>query len=80
MFQTVLIQFIVGTDGKFASCINDTTVLLISVARSRCSTGINKTDGKFATGVFDTGGKIAPGVVDSASKFVTIFVDTGGAP
>ncbi len=32
------------------------------IRKSRCTTGINNTGGKFAPGVNDTGGKIAAGI------------------
>ncbi len=62
------------------------------VRKSRCTTGINDTGGKFATGindtvgkfchqfasVVDTGSKFATGVNDTGSKFVTGVNDTGG--
>jgi hypothetical protein len=60
--------------------------------KSRCTTGINDTGGKFATGVstpaanfstnfasgVDTGGKFATGVNDTGSKFATGINDAGG--
>jgi hypothetical protein len=46
--------------------------------KSRCTTGINDTGGKFATGVNDTGGKIAAGINDIGGKFATGVSDIGG--
>jgi hypothetical protein len=40
------------------------------IRKSRCTTGINDTGGKFATGVNDTGGKFC-------HRFLSV-VDTGG--
>ena len=63
---------------------------LAEIRKSRCTTGINDTGGKFATGVNDTGGKIAAGINDTGGKFATAtpaanfstnftsVVDTGG--
>ncbi len=48
------------------------------IRKSRCTTGINDTGGKFATGVNDTGGKIAAGINDAGGKFATGVNDTGG--
>jgi hypothetical protein len=48
------------------------------IRKSRCTTGINDTGGKFATGVNDTGGKIAAGINDTGSKFANGINDTGG--
>jgi hypothetical protein len=53
------------------------------IRKSRCTTGINDTSGKFATGVNDTGGKIAAGINDTGETFsifpfVTCVNDTGG--
>jgi hypothetical protein len=45
--------------------------------KSRCTTGVNDTGGKFATGVNDTGGKIAASINDTGGKFVTGVSDTG---
>ncbi len=42
------------------------------IPRSRCTTGINDTGGKFATST--------TGVVDTGGKFATGVSDTGGAP
>ncbi len=39
------------------------------IHKSRCTTGINDTGGKFATGANDTGGKIAAGINDTGGKF-----------
>jgi hypothetical protein len=36
--------------------------------KSRCTTGVNDTGGKFATGVSDTGGKFAAGINDAGGK------------
>jgi hypothetical protein len=47
------------------------------ICKSRCTTGINDTSGKFATGVNDTGGKIAAGINDTGGKFATGINDTG---
>jgi hypothetical protein len=38
------------------------------IRKSRCTTGINGTGGKFATGINDTGGKLAIGVNDTGGK------------
>jgi hypothetical protein len=35
------------------------------IPKSRCTTGINNTYGKFATSVNDSGGKIAAGINDN---------------
>jgi hypothetical protein len=43
------------------------------IRKSRCTTDINDTGGKFATGVNDTGGKIAAGVNYSYGKFFHQF-------
>ena len=46
------------------------------IRKSRCTTGINDTSGKFATGVNDIGGKMTP-----AANFATStagVVDTSG--
>ncbi len=43
------------------------------IRKSRCTTGINDTGGKFATGVNDTGGKIAAGINDTGGKFFHQF-------
>ncbi len=60
------------------------------IRKSRCTTGVNDTGGKFATGVNDTGGKLPlvsttpnlpPVSTTPAAKFATSFpcaVDTGG--
>ena len=52
------------------------------IRKSRCTTGINDTGGKFVTGVNDTGSKIAAGindsVVDTGGKFAADVNDTGG--
>ncbi len=49
-----------------------------SIRKSRYTTSINNTVGKFATGKIapgknDTGGKFAPGINDSAGKFCHQF-------
>jgi hypothetical protein len=43
---------------------------IADIRKSRCTTGINDTSGKFqiATGINDTGGKFAAGVVDTGGK------------
>ncbi len=51
------------------------------IRKSRCTTGINDTGGKFATDVNDTDGKIATSINDTGGKFATSFAsvfDTGG--
>jgi hypothetical protein len=56
------------------------------ICKSRYSTGINNTSGKFATSVNDTGvnyidGKFVTGINNNGDKFVTRtagVVDTGG--
>ncbi len=62
------------------------------ICKSRCTTSVNDTGGKFATGVNDTrwqiaasindtGGKFATGINDTGANFATISpcaVDTGG--
>ncbi len=57
------------------------------IRKSRCTTGINDTGGKFATGVNDIGGsttleklvaKFATGGVDTGGKFVAGVNDAGG--
>jgi hypothetical protein len=40
------------------------------IHKSRCTTGINNTYGKFETGVFETGAKIAAST-NTGSKFAT---------
>ncbi len=45
------------------------------IRKSRCTTGVNDTGGKFATSV-NTGGKIATGI-DTGGKFATGINDTG---
>jgi hypothetical protein len=55
---------IVDTGGKFATGINNTSVLVA----------------KFDPGVIDTGGTFATGVVDTSSKFAVGVVDISGAP
>jgi hypothetical protein len=37
------------------------------IRKSRCTTGVNDTGGKFATGIY-TGGKIAAGIIDTGGK------------
>ncbi len=48
------------------------------IRKSRCTTGINDTGGKFATGVNDAGDKVAADINDTGGKFATGVVDTGG--
>jgi hypothetical protein len=48
------------------------------ILKSRCSTGVNDTGGKFATGVNDTGGKVAAAINDTSGRFATSINDTGG--
>jgi hypothetical protein len=48
------------------------------IRKSRCTTSINFTSGKFATGVNHTSGKIAAGINNTGSKFATGINDTGG--
>jgi hypothetical protein len=51
------------------------------IRKSRCTTGVNNTSGKFATGVNDTGGKLPPVLTTPAANFATsspCVVDTGG--
>jgi hypothetical protein len=51
------------------------------IRKSRCTTGVNDTVGKFATGVNDTGGKLPPVSTTSEANFATssaCVVDTGG--
>jgi len=53
------------------------------ICKSRCTTSINDTGGKFFhqfPSTVDTSGKFATGVYDTGSKFATGVVDTGGAP
>jgi hypothetical protein len=38
------------------------------IRKSRCTTGVNDTGGKFATGINDTGGKFAAGDNDAGGK------------
>jgi hypothetical protein len=54
------------------------------ICKSRCSTGITETGGKFATDIKDTGGKVVtstPGVVDTGGKLppvsTTLVVKNG---
>jgi hypothetical protein len=52
-----------------------------NIRKSRCTTGINDTGGKFSTGIDDTGANFATSfasVVDTGGKFVTGVNDTGG--
>jgi hypothetical protein len=56
------------------------------IRKSRCTTGVNDTGGKFVTGindtdtpcVADTGGKFATGVNDTGGKFAAGVNDPGG--
>jgi hypothetical protein len=48
------------------------------IRKSRYTTGINDTGGKFATGVNDSGGKIAAGINETGGKFASGINDTGG--
>ena len=51
------------------------------IRKSRCTTGVNDTGGKFATGVNDTGGKLSPVSTTPAANFATsspCVADTGG--
>jgi hypothetical protein len=48
-----------------------------AVRKSRCTTGINDTGGKFAPGVNVTGSKFATGINDTGGKFFTGINDTG---
>ncbi len=48
------------------------------IRKSRCTTGLNDTGGKFATGVNDTGGKFATFVNYTSGKFPRVK-DTDGA-
>ncbi len=51
------------------------------IRKSRCTTGVNDTGGKFATGVNDTSGKMPPVSTTPAAIFATSSpcdVDTGG--
>jgi hypothetical protein len=51
------------------------------IRKSRCTTGVNDTGGKFAAGINDTGANFAtssPCVVDTCGKFATGVNDTGG--
>ncbi len=48
------------------------------ICKSRYTTCINDTNGKFATGVNDTVSKIAAGINDAGGKIATGIVDTGG--
>jgi hypothetical protein len=41
------------------------------IPKSRCTTSVNDTGGKFATGVNDTGGKIATGIYDTGGELAT---------
>ena len=50
-----------GTFRIFSKIIGD-------IRKSRCTTGVNDTGGKFATGINDTGGKFATGVIDTGGK------------
>ncbi len=50
--------------------------ILGDIRKSRCTTGINDTGGKFATSVNDTGGKFATSI-NNATSFASV-VDTGG--
>ncbi len=44
-----------------------------NICKSRCTTGINNTGGKFATGVNDAGNKIAAGINNTGGKFFHQF-------
>jgi hypothetical protein len=48
------------------------------IRKSRCTTSVNDTGGKFATSLNDTGGKIAAGINGTGGKFATGINDTGG--
>jgi hypothetical protein len=51
------------------------------IRKSRCTTGINNSSGKFATCINKTGGKFAigtAGVVDTGGKFATGVHDSAG--
>jgi hypothetical protein len=43
------------------------------ICKSRCTTGINDTGGKFATGVNDAGNKLTAGINDTGGKFFHQF-------
>jgi hypothetical protein len=56
------------------------TKILGDIRKSRCTTGIKDTGGKFATSfasVVDTGGKFAISVNDTSGKFAAGVNDTG---
>ncbi len=42
------------------------------IRKSRCTTGVNDTGGKFATGVNDTGGKLPPVSMTPAANLPTV--------
>jgi hypothetical protein len=44
------------------------------IRKSRCTTSVNDTGGKFATGVNDTGGKIATGINDTVPLMLLTLV------
>jgi hypothetical protein len=48
------------------------------IHKSRCTTGINDTGGKFASGVNYTGGKIAISINNTGGKFATGVNNTRG--
>jgi hypothetical protein len=53
--------------------------VLGDIRKSRCTTGINYTGGKFAPGgVNDTGGKIAASINNTSGKFAAGVNETGG--
>jgi hypothetical protein len=43
------------------------------IRKSRCTTGIKNTRGKFANGVNDTGGKIATGINNTGGKICQLY-------
>jgi hypothetical protein len=52
--------------------------ILRDIRKSRCTTGINDTFGKFAPGVHDTGSKIAAGINNPGGKIASGINDSGG--
>jgi hypothetical protein len=54
-------EYAIKTVSNFSKICGD-------IRKSKCTTGINDTGGKFATGVKDTGRKIVAGINDAGSK------------
>jgi hypothetical protein len=56
------------------------SIILGDIRKTRCTTGVNNTAGKFATagkitaGIKDTGGKFATGINDTGAKFPLVLL------